>query len=352
MINNNRKRQTADTFLASATFLELSGIWGPLEPGLASKIKYAKYHALRITRALKAGEDPNLSNPVEQSLPPHHEQQPLNFRNPNTLDDANATAPSQSFPLHASVEAVPNEDDSLKPHQDQQPSTDQNLRPQNSLATETKNEASLSHDPANYYNHANDPEISFSGALADADGFSRRSSHFQGIPGSANEDHIPPLPTAPPNDLDSYKAKAESLSRLNADENNVAQVHEPVQDFQRPSILQSFPPPSTHQQTMADTLASPPTSYFSQPLKMPASSSTKVQNSNHPAYFNEQDPSSVSIPSAPPSQKLNQAEFLTDEEAILKAQKHAKWAISALNFEDVNTAVKELRGALASLGAR
>jgi vacuolar protein sorting-associated protein VTA1 len=36
----------------------------------------------------------------------------------------------------------------------------------------------------------------------------------------------------------------------------------------------------------------------------------------------------------------------------MAAQKHAKWAISALNFEDVPTAVKELRIALQSLGAR
>ena len=49
---------------------------------------------------------------------------------------------------------------------------------------------------------------------------------------------------------------------------------------------------------------------------------------------------------------VGQENYLTDEEAVLKAQKHARWAISALNFEDVNTAVKELKGALESLGAR
>ena len=35
----------------------------------------------------------------------------------------------------------------------------------------------------------------------------------------------------------------------------------------------------------------------------------------------------------------------------MEAQKHAKWAISALNFEDADTAVKELRIALRALGA-
>ena len=52
---------------------------------------------------------------------------------------------------------------------------------------------------------------------------------------------------------------------------------------------------------------------------------------------------------APPPQPVN---VVVDEERIMKAQKHARWAISALNFEDVPTAIRELQGALASLGAR
>ncbi|KAI5296212.1 hypothetical protein KEM52_005155 [Ascosphaera acerosa] len=54
---------TADTFQAAATFFELLSIWGTPDPEIAAKVKFAKYHALRIARALKAGEDPNLTNP-------------------------------------------------------------------------------------------------------------------------------------------------------------------------------------------------------------------------------------------------------------------------------------------------
>lgn len=43
--------------------------------------------------------------------------------------------------------------------------------------------------------------------------------------------------------------------------------------------------------------------------------------------------------------------FVADDQAMSLAQKHARWAISALNFEDVPTAVKELRRALETLGA-
>jgi vacuolar protein sorting-associated protein VTA1 len=47
-----------------------------------------------------------------------------------------------------------------------------------------------------------------------------------------------------------------------------------------------------------------------------------------------------------------QTQVIVDDEAIAKAQKHARWAISALNFEDVETAVKELKNALNTLGVR
>lgn len=58
-----------------------------------------------------------------------------------------------------------------------------------------------------------------------------------------------------------------------------------------------------------------------------------------------------SRPTAPVS-VTEQDDLRSDEESVLKAQRHAKFAMSALNFEDVTTAVKELRAALEVLGAR
>jgi vacuolar protein sorting-associated protein VTA1 len=39
-----------------------------------------------------------------------------------------------------------------------------------------------------------------------------------------------------------------------------------------------------------------------------------------------------------------------DDQAIALAQKHARWAVSALAFDDVDTAIKELRKSLKQLG--
>ncbi|KAF4463187.1 short-chain dehydrogenase reductase sdr, partial [Fusarium albosuccineum] len=63
-------------------------------------------------------------------------------------------------------------------------------------------------------------------------------------------------------------------------------------------------------------------------------------------------PAQAPIPAPVPVPPVQTRGFTTDHRDINQAQKHAKWAISALNFEDVPTAVKELRNALAMLGAQ
>lgn len=66
---------------------------------------------------------------------------------------------------------------------------------------------------------------------------------------------------------------------------------------------------------------------------------------------------SAPVPAPLPAQYGHQPQgdshrnFAPDDEAIAKAQKHARWAISALNFEDSETAIRELRAALQILGA-
>jgi vacuolar protein sorting-associated protein VTA1 len=46
-----------------------------------------------------------------------------------------------------------------------------------------------------------------------------------------------------------------------------------------------------------------------------------------------------------------QSGFVADDMAMAKTQKHARFAISALTFDDLDTAVKELRAVLQAMGA-
>lgn len=121
-------------------------------------------------------------------------------------------------------------------------------------------------------------------------------------------------------------------------------------DVQPTDAFQSFPPPPLDQSSAYSQRRS------DQPVYQPQQPSVTPQLPNpniHEHY--RRHPSSQPhspMPYLPPAEQASgSATFVADEEAILKAQKQARWAISALNFEDVKTAVKELRGALDSLGA-
>ena len=127
----------------------------------------------------------------------------------------------------------------------------------------------------------------------------------------------------------------------------------------RPAIsLQSFPPPNMDRLPQSENPTVPLTSYLTQPSNMSRNSTqpTNILPPNTPSpppppksYL---QPPPTSEHSTNPPQSYSQTVYLSDEEAIMKAQKHARWAISALNFEDVSTAVKDLKIALESLGAR
>lgn len=62
-------------------------------------------------------------------------------------------------------------------------------------------------------------------------------------------------------------------------------------------------------------------------------------------------PARASMAPAPSASQATSYGITANDQAIAQAQKHAKWAVSALSFDDVPTAIKELRIALRQLGA-
>ncbi|OAX80559.1 hypothetical protein ACJ72_05104, partial [Emergomyces africanus] len=131
---NKASLQTADTFQAAATFLELCQIWGPIDPEKAAKVKFAKYHALRIAKALKAGEDPNLSNPSMEEEEKLDDGPALDPNDPE-VQALNGT-PSQLAPAapevklrQPSVEDVPDEFDNEERKLAQQSVLNESLHP-------------------------------------------------------------------------------------------------------------------------------------------------------------------------------------------------------------------------------
>ena len=83
-------RKTAKTFLAASVFLELLKVFGELDGETAQKVKYAKFRATDIIKAIKEGRSP--SAPATPATPsPAH------------------PSPSQASPSQTPLAALPSQ---------------------------------------------------------------------------------------------------------------------------------------------------------------------------------------------------------------------------------------------------
>ncbi|KAK3936091.1 vacuolar protein sorting-associated protein vts1 [Diplogelasinospora grovesii] len=317
---NRVTQQTATTFDAAATFFHLVNIWGQADQETQQKIKYAKWNAARIAKAIKEGRDPNESNPKHEEPP----QQPA--LDPNDPDvQMLGSAPSGSSARPVTIEDVPDAD----------------------LRRDAAG-VSLPHSPASAA--PSDGELKLPGVPTEIGRPAAQPGYFdnQSMPSPVSppvQDPVnfqpsgPELPSAPANWPPPQPSQPTS-----------GMPPPPQHSWQRPSP--SVPPPawswpqSSQQQQTPFQPAPPPTFTTSPPptaavASAPSSYYTSIAPTAHTATgYN------------PAKQPTGNGNVTVDEAAIALAQKHAKWAISALNFEDVNTAVRELHKALEVLGAR
>ncbi|KAF6225326.1 hypothetical protein HO173_012811 [Letharia columbiana] len=357
-------RQTADTFQAAATFLDLCQIWGPLDAETASKIKFAKYHALRIAKAIKANEDPNLSNPT-----PEPEQPPLDPNDPDVqmINGLGDSSQHQDASRQPSVVEIPDEHDRLQGHMAGRSTYDESLHP--SRAPSVPPQPAQAYQPPpqqpaeNYYHSAAPPEVSPLDPSTTDRTISDGGGYFPRVPDTDGRAPSSSSPDAPSEDPSSPPVVLPESSPLLPPTSSAAGFP----PSQPPNSLHSFPPPNMDEPNISPPSYAPVPSYGpgppsasaplfpqqppSAPRQAPATPIKPLPASGAPVRQALPPWQMAPLPMAPPPVS-GQANYLTDEEAILKAQKHARWAISALNFEDASTAVKELRGALEALGAR
>lgn len=292
------------TFDAAATFFHLVNIWGPPDQETQQKIKYAKWNAARIVKALKEGKDPNESNPKHEELPP---QPALDPDDPEVQHlRGTAPAPLPPHPRHVTIEDAPDGE----------------------VARDAAG-VSLPHSPASA---APSEELKLPGVPTDLQPPAQRPGYF--------DDHSMPSPVSPPSHNPAgYHPPADTTAP--------PQTWTPTPPPQAPASAFSPPPhptaPEDHYRGAPAPAASPPT-FAPVQNPTPAVAAAPVP----------QPAASLARPTIPlPSSMMTAPVSVSgvDEAAMIQAQKHAKWAISALNFEDVNTAVMELRKALQALGA-
>jgi vacuolar protein sorting-associated protein VTA1 len=331
-------RQTADTFQAAATFLELVNIWGPPDGETQAKIKYAKWNAIRIVKALKEGKDPNESNPK-----PQQQEETSPASDPNDID-ALQVGESDKY-RKPSVQEVSDEPDQVDRKTTRQSSIDQSLNPSTQVSAHGSPSTKYEPYPRDGfpYTAVHDDNVS---PLEPSNPNGRDGSigggYFPQVPTFTSEVRDSALPTAPPDDaVDLGLPDHPSTS----------------QAFGTGANFESFPPPALDD-GLPSAPAPEPQDYYRAPPQVQAP---------HPSPPHAPNPPSVPQPSRdlqmqtphpapahpPPMQSrvTGKEQLNTDDAAIAKAQKHARWAISALNFEDAETAVRELRNALKTLGA-
>ncbi|KAI5476011.1 late endosome to vacuole transport-related protein [Pseudohyphozyma bogoriensis] len=345
---NKITRGTAKKFLAAANFLELLSIFGDIEPSNKEKIKYSKWKAADIAKAFREGRTPVPGPagglPVEDDLasPTAAPQPGVGVEEADSLlptGDASKMSEEEAKELAKELEQMSANDvvPSAPPH----------------AASEDE-----SVEPASYP-------------------FPQQPST---IPPSVPT--IPPSPLnplapapAPPSPADSLPQTPAFPSFLNTPGANTPPTsglpHSPAlhpiptaPQTHQTSILPP-PPPSTTGTTAFPAAVFPPslqlpTSSASPPAPVrspaPPSSAPSAPAIPQPPQVQTPLPTSPAViystpsPSIPQSSVGGGVQTFMDPTLVSTIQKHAKWAISALNYEDVETARKELKKALELLG--
>lgn len=323
---NKVTQQTAVTFEAAATFLQLVNIWHPPTAETEKKIKFSKWNAARILRAIKEGKDPNESNPnLEEE------------ENMVAEDDPELQAiMSGQAPRSATVEDAPDEESS---------------RP--NVTTGSSSYAPAPVSAPNSPPHGSAPAPEQVSPIAPGD-HATADSYFPSAPSALAADQDPPLelPSAPTT-VGDPELRAPSPTVQPPPALSPPTLPDTPNNFYRPAPISPPAPPATQSQPQA-----PSSTFTPQPPVVPSNNYyQQPQNPVVPTFSppapSAPAPAPVSQPAsaysgAPPSNSA----YIADDMAMAQAQKHAKWAISALNFEDVPTAVRELKAALAVLGAQ
>jgi len=337
---NSVTKQTADTFLAAATFLDLVQIWGAPSQEIVAKIKYAKYHAVRIAKAIKAGEDPNDSNPEPAPVPTEDAVVQLDPEDPEVKDIEN---PAGSYQPPSIVDEQAHVDQQLLTERAAQWNAASLPRPNGEVppTPEASAAAPVDSRTTQDINHRQDsigggyfPEVQSPPTdaqqpanTADLFDIPCAASHDPNAPIIVQPPAIPPAPAFDPYDFYNDKMDIDPATAGDPPDEAPLIAPKPV----HPSTHLPPQPPAASKPLWSRSAASTP--------KPPAVPSAPTA----PTATTRTGPSAITAGFARDVTDV-------DDAAMAEAQKHAKWAISALNFEDVATAVKELRIALGALG--
>ncbi|BGP15248.1 hypothetical protein JCM10213_000709 [Rhodosporidiobolus nylandii] len=302
--NEDRKgkasRVTARKFLAAANFLELLTIFGELSSENRDKVRYAKWKASDIAKAFREGRTP-VPGPAG-GLSAEEEER----------EDPASVSKEEAKELSAELAALGTED---RPT----PAAEEEEKKEVEGYLFPKQPTALPSVPPTAPDFIDSPPSSPLLARSAEDG---------------EESHA--ATPAPPSFLDTPVSRPSSaLSSASLAAATAAEDLPTVPETHQTSTLQ---PPSSH-------LPSEPPAFPSAVFpSAPVLPSAPLPPAPPP-------PPSAPAPTLPPPPvAAAAAQENYDPATVAKVQKHARWAISALDYEDWETARRELRAALGMLG--
>lgn len=337
--SGNASRATARRFLVAGNFIDVLKNFGPLEQEMEEKLKYAKWKAAEIGKALREGRKPTPGPPGEEAEEDadHQAVEALTgIQNAsNRLSGVETNLPTtqdlDAEMAKLTAQSAPGEPVALSP--------DTELPPPSSNKSKSTPDGRRAASRLSYDGHGGSEGDHRS--LAASPNFSMPLNH------SAQPSRDSELGTIPPHNADTSSSQyfpqdstPVTISAASSPHarplpqpptSNASRGGLPIPPDGRTSIsplVQPVPLPSS---PFPGTLA-PSESAFSHIPSKPASTNGPAQT--HQATAPELPTTLASFPTT------------LDHNSTARVQKLAKWAISALDYEDVETARKQLREAL------
>ncbi|CAG8569751.1 7646_t:CDS:2 [Ambispora leptoticha] len=339
-------KKTAKNFFHASQFLELLKIFGDIDPEIEKKIKYAQWKAASINKAITNGQTP-VPGPAGGESNTQQEQQTI-------LDDGggqiqNETPSFDQFPsAPLSSSTISDNNNNINSNNVQDPWS---LFPS---------------PPTQENNNNNQQQSPIISQHLDVTSTTTHDQPTNIVTGSERTGLTPP-PPLPPKVNDYYGASTEYTLSTNI--TNSYNTNEPDQQHQQHHLQNSHfnlnYPPFTSTNSYYDPNQQQNHQHQPPPATPSSSAGLPSQNSNTNFYQHPTVPphplsappppavphqnifSHVTVtPSPLPQQQYTQNSLEIDANTIAMIQKHSKWAISALNFNDVKTATDNLKKAI------
>lgn len=311
---------TAKTFYAASIFFEIIYQFGPLQPDLEEKQKYAAWKAADIRKALKEGRKPNPGPPAgddDLSVP--------------------SNTPSGAYDLGPSETAVtgpgPDSDPSLQFHDNVNNQHSTHILP-SSRVHDIDNQQSTNIPPAVQFHDKDNQHSTYVSPSPPSYPTSSYPSHDFHPPPATNSSEIPTY--SQPYHHQSYPQEPQQHLPPNYPPHETSslphfQSYPSFTESSLPAVPSHYPSYYQGSEASYSHHSAPPSTNYS-PNALHRASSTNGSVSE-PA------------PAAAPTYQYD-SNYKPTAEKIVEAHKAARFAVGALAFDDVSTAVDHLKKSL------